>query len=71
MSCPFSLLIVSGTRALFTELALGGKEEASNKSLETDDSGTLMQSVAQTKGSIGYVALSYLCLLYTSRHCIR
>jgi phosphate transport system substrate-binding protein len=50
----------SGTRALFTELALGGKEEASNKSLETDDSGTLMQSVAQTKGAIGYVALSYL-----------
>lgn len=50
----------SGTRALFTELALGGKEEASNKSPETDDSGTLMQSVAQTKGAIGYVALSYL-----------
>lgn len=50
----------SGTRALFTELALAGKEEASNKSLETDDSGTLIQSVAQTKGAIGYVALSYL-----------
>lgn len=50
----------SGTRALFTELALDGKEEASNQSLETDDSGTLIQSVAQTKGSIGYVALSYL-----------
>lgn len=50
----------SGTRALFTQLALGGKEEASNKSLETDDSGTLIQSIAQTKGAIGYVALSYL-----------
>lgn len=50
----------SGTRALFTELALAGKEEASNKSLETDDSGTLIQSVAQTKGAIGYVALPYL-----------
>lgn len=50
----------SGTRALFTELALAGKEEASNKSLETDDSGTLLQSISQTKGAIGYIALSYL-----------
>lgn len=50
----------SGTRALFTKFALDGKEEASNKSLETDDSGTLIQSIAQTKGAIGYVALSYL-----------
>ena len=50
----------SGTRALFTELALAGAEEASSKSLETDDSGTLIQSIAQTKGAIGYVALSYL-----------
>lgn len=50
----------SGTRALFTELALAGQEEASNKSLETDDSGTLIQSVAQTRGAIGYVALPYL-----------
>lgn len=50
----------SGTRALFMELALAGQEEASNKSLETDDSGTLIQSVAQTKGAIGYVALPYL-----------
>lgn len=50
----------SGTRALFTELALAGKEEASNKSLETDDSGTLLQTIFQTKGAIGYIALSYL-----------
>ena len=50
----------SGTRALCTELALAGKEEASNKSLETDDSGTLLQSISQTKGAIGYIALSYL-----------
>ena len=50
----------SGTRALFTELALAGKGEASNKSLETDDSGTLLQSISQTKGAIGYIALSYL-----------
>lgn len=50
----------SGTRALFKEFALGGVEEASNKSLETDDSGTLLQSIKDNKGAIGYVALSYL-----------
>ena len=50
----------SGTRALFTKYALDGKEELSNKSMETDDSGTLVQTVSQTKGAIGYVALSYL-----------
>lgn len=50
----------SGTRALFKQYALGGKEESSNKSLETDDSGTLLQNVSSHKGAIGYVALSYL-----------
>ena len=50
----------SGTRALFKTWALGGAEEASNQSLETDDSGTLLQTVTQNKGAIGYVALSYL-----------
>lgn len=50
----------SGTRALFAQYALGGAEEASNKSLETDNSGLLVQSVAQNKGAIGYVALPYL-----------
>lgn len=50
----------SGTRALFKEFALNGQEEASNKSLETDDSGTLLQSVKDNKGAIGYVALPYL-----------
>ena len=50
----------SGTRALFTKYVLDGKEELSNKSMETDDSGTLVQTVSQTKGAIGYVALSYL-----------
>ena len=50
----------SGTRALFTKYALDGKEELSNKFMETDDSGTLVQTVSQTKGAIGYVALSYL-----------
>lgn len=50
----------SGTRALFKEYALGGEEEASNAALETDDSGTLMETVKNNKGAIGYVALSYL-----------
>lgn len=50
----------SGTRALFKQYALNGNEEASNASLETDDSGTLLQSVSSHKGAIGYVALSYL-----------
>jgi phosphate transport system substrate-binding protein len=50
----------SGTRALFKKWAIGGAEEASNKALETDDSGTLMQTIKDNDGAIGYVALSYL-----------
>lgn len=50
----------SGTRALFKQYALEGEEEASNSSLETDDSGTLIEAVKKNKGAIGYVALSYL-----------
>ena len=50
----------SGTRALFKTWALDGEEEASNESLETDDSGTLMETVKNNEGAIGYVALSYL-----------
>ena len=50
----------SGTRALFKEYALDGNEELSGGSLETDDSGTLLQSVADNEGAIGYVALRYL-----------
>lgn len=50
----------SGTRALFKQYALNGAEEASNQSLETDNSGILIQSVAQNPGAIGYVALPYL-----------
>lgn len=50
----------SGTRALFKEYALDGNEELSGGSLETDDSGTLLQSVADNEGAIGYVALPYL-----------
>ena len=50
----------SGTRATFQKYALDGNEEASNTSMETDDSGVLLQNVTDTKGAIGYVALSYL-----------
>ena len=50
----------SGTRALFKTWAMNGAEEASNQALETDDSGTLLQTVAENQGAIGYVALSYL-----------
>lgn len=50
----------SGTRATFQKYALGGNEEASNTSMETDDSGVLLTNVKSTNGAIGYVALSYL-----------
>ena len=50
----------SGTRATFKKYAIGGAAEASNKSMETDDSGVLLKNVKDTKGAIGYVALSYL-----------
>lgn len=50
----------SGTRATFEKYALNGNAEAENKSMETDDSGVLLKNVSDTKGAIGYVALSYL-----------
>ncbi len=50
----------SGTRATFEKYALDGNKEASNTSMETDDSGVLLQNVKDTRGAIGYVALSYL-----------
>jgi len=50
----------SGTRALFKKWAIGGAEEASNAALETDDSGTLLQTIEGNDGAIGYVALPYL-----------
>lgn len=49
----------SGTRALFTKFALNGADETKG-SMETDNSGELLQSVKQNEGAIGYVALSYL-----------
>ena len=50
----------SGTRATFEKYGLKGAAEASGSALSSDDSGTLEKYVTQTKGSIGYLALSYL-----------
>lgn len=50
----------SGTRALFNELALKGMEEIAGGSLETEDSGTLLQMITQSKGAVGYVSLPYI-----------
>ncbi|MDP4093877.1 MAG: phosphate ABC transporter substrate-binding protein [Bacillota bacterium] len=50
----------SGTRATFKKYALKGAEEATGKALNEDSSGTVRQMVAQTKGSISYLALSYI-----------
>ncbi len=50
----------SGTRATFKKYALNGVEEASGIALTEDSSGTVRKIIAETKGSIGYLALSYI-----------
>ena len=50
----------SGTRATFEQYALKKTVSRSNQSLETDDSGTLIQMIQSVEGAVGYVALSYL-----------
>lgn len=50
----------SGTRSLFQKYALDGKSEAVGHALTEDNSGTLKQNVAQTPGSVAYLAFSYL-----------
>jgi phosphate transport system substrate-binding protein len=49
----------SGTRATFKQYILGGAAEApaQSKSLTVDSTGTVIQTVEQTKGAIGYVTL--------------
>jgi len=49
----------SGTRTLFEKWALGGQKSADTTALQTDDSNALLTTVGSTKGSIGYIALSY------------
>ena len=50
----------SGTRATFKKYALNGAEEASGLALTEDSSGTVRKVIAETKGAIGYLALSYV-----------
>lgn len=50
----------SGTRATFKKYALNGQEEKEGMALTQDSSGTVLQTVAQTKGAISYLALSYI-----------
>lgn len=49
----------SGTRATFRKYILGGRDEK-GKLLKTDSSTTVRDTVAQTPGAIGYLALSVL-----------
>lgn len=51
----------SGTRALFEKYAMNGTAEVADANgLESDNSGDLYTKVKETKGAIGYLALSYL-----------
>lgn len=50
----------SGTRATFKKYALDGAEEAAGKALTEDSSGTVLKTVADTEGSISYLAFSYV-----------
>lgn len=50
----------SGTRATFLKYGLDGKEEAEGVSLQQDSSGAVKNTIAETDGAIGYLALSYL-----------
>jgi phosphate transport system substrate-binding protein len=49
----------SGTRAVFVQKILGGKEPTES-GLTQDSSGTVATMVAQTPGAISYVAMSYI-----------
>ena len=50
----------SGTRKTFEKYALGTKSEDLPGSIQEDSSGTVKKLVADTKGAIGYLALSYI-----------
>ena len=50
----------SGTRKTFEKYALGTKSEDLQGSIQEDSSGTVKKLVADTKGAIGYLALSYI-----------
>lgn len=50
----------SGTRATFKKVVLKGQDEVQGLALTEDSSGTVRQTVANTKGAISYLALSYI-----------
>jgi phosphate transport system substrate-binding protein len=50
----------SGTRATFKDVIMGGKEEKDSLGITQDSNGSVEQSIQSTKGSISYLALSYL-----------
>lgn len=50
----------SGTRATFKKVVLKGQEEAQGIALTEDSSGAVRKAVADTKGAISYLALSYV-----------
>ncbi|MDI6605184.1 MAG: phosphate ABC transporter substrate-binding protein [Thermoanaerobacteraceae bacterium] len=50
----------SGTRATFKKIVLKGQDEVQGVALTEDSSGTVKKTVANTKGAISYLALSYV-----------
>ncbi|MCR4430829.1 MAG: phosphate ABC transporter substrate-binding protein [Tepidanaerobacteraceae bacterium] len=50
----------SGTRATFKKYALDGQEEAQGIALTEESSGAIKKAIADTPGSISYLALSYV-----------
>lgn len=50
----------SGTRATFKSTLMGGKDEKAGLGTMQDANGSVEKAIASTKGSISYLALSYL-----------
>lgn len=50
----------SGTRATFKDTVMGGKDEKEGLGITQDSNGSVEKSIASTKGSISYLALSYI-----------
>ncbi|SHE85131.1 phosphate ABC transporter substrate-binding protein, PhoT family [Thermoanaerobacter uzonensis DSM 18761] len=50
----------SGTRATFKKIVLKGQDEVEGVALTEDSNGTVKKAVADTKGAISYIGLSYI-----------
>ncbi|WP_411683008.1 phosphate ABC transporter substrate-binding protein PstS family protein [Clostridium thailandense] len=50
----------SGTRATFKDTVMGGKDEKEGLGITQDSNGSVEKSITSTKGSISYLALSYI-----------